>query len=211
MWQQCKLCQLQDVAHSRKGQDRGIIEMSAWDSEAGSWVLVPVHPSGVGICITSCAHPSCQAQSNFLTLPRSYASTTILQSSFCWLRNIEAILNCEYRAMLENIYTATTPTRILVPVHPHSDSQHHSIPFVAWLWPVVLNTSVAAKRTLDTSTTTTAPPHHCTPKLLPLAHISLASADCPQTTRACPSGYKLNFRICLEIHLLNYFTQQTNI
>jgi len=27
--------------------------------------------------------------------------------------------------------------------------------------------------------------------------------------RACPSGYKLNFRICLEIHLLNYFAQQT--
>lgn len=85
--------------------------------------------------------------------------------------------------MLENIYTdtAATPTGILVLVHPHSDSQHYSIPSVARLWPAVSNTSAAAKRTLDTFTSMTAPLH---PQLMPLAHISLASADCPHPTRA---------------------------
>lgn len=47
---------------------------------------------------------------------------------------------------------------------------------------------------------------------LPLAYISLAlPLPLLLPPCACPFGYKLNFRICLEIHLLNYFATRTQL
>jgi len=71
-----------------------------------------------------------QTQSNFLTLRWSCARTTILQSPFCWLRNIEAILKCEYAGMSEHSHTHTqdsvtgTPTE---DTHPGEQKR--------WSWP----------------------------------------------------------------------------
>jgi len=147
-------------------------------------------------------HPSLasQTQSNFLTLRWSCARRTILQSPFCWLRNIEAILKCEYAGMSERTHTHTHTK--------HSDWHTHRILVLARRSVGLgLRLSLVAVCGFHESWEPDPP---TTRIVLPLAYISLASGDFHFAhPSACPSGYKLNFRICLEIHLLNYFAQQT--
>lgn len=209
MWQQSKLCQLWVVSLR--------LEVSS--------VLFREGGQTFGLYATNCRWAS--------KVSTTTTRTTILQSPFCWLRNIEAILKCEYAAMSQahshiHIRTGNTHLHSHSPTHTHSHSLAEtlltrsvgfSFAFCVCLLGLRFSLVVAAVCGLRYQVTSfqfrPLPPlvlelGHVHP--LPLAYISLAlPLPLLLPPCACPFGYKLNFRICLEIHLLNYFATRTQL